>query len=90
MIMNDSSQKIDTGSNDDKYESRSISDITIERREKGSSVKPPIGVYRTASISSIKKQERINLRYDNDKESLKKIYIQANSIISNATTNSKH
>lgn len=90
MITNDSSPRTDIESSDGKYQSSPLSDIPMECKKEESSVKPTTGVYRTASISSIKNQDRINLMYDNNKESLKKIYLQANSDINNATTDSKH
>ncbi len=90
MISNDSSQRTDLESIDGKYQCSPLSDIPVACKKEESSNKPTPGVYRTASISSITKLDRINVTYDNNKESLKKIYLQANSDINYATSDPKH
>lgn len=90
MTASDSTQRTDIESSESKYQCSPLSDIPKECKEEESSVKLTAGVYRTASVSSIKNLERINLMYDNKKESLKKIYLEANSNINYATSDSKH
>lgn len=90
MLTNESSQGNDVKLKSEDYKSAGIDDIPIDMPSVNTSIKPMVGVYRIATVSSLKKTESINLSYDSEKERLRQIYLKANSCNNNVNSDTNN
>jgi hypothetical protein len=90
MLTNESSQGNDVKSKSEDYKIARIDDIPIEMPSGNTSIKPMVGVYRIATVSSLKKIESISLSYDSEKERLRQIYLRANSCNNNVNSDTNN
>lgn len=66
------------------------SEELLEMPSGNTSIKPMVGVYRIATVSSLKKIESISLSYDSEKERLRQIYLRANSCNNNVNSDTNN
>lgn len=90
MLTNESSWVNDVKVNSEGYKSAGIDEIPVDTPSVNTSIKPMVGVYRVATVSSLRKTESINLSYDSEKERLRQIYLKANSCNDNVDSDTNN